>query len=335
MERLWDYEFTVFELRHLRALVAIRARGSLSTAARDIHVTQSALSHMLKDLEEVIAQPLLHRKSKPARFTSAGSLLLGLADQILPAVDAVDEVLRRGGGERRLLLAMECHSCIDWLLPTMNAYRDNFADVDMDVRIGMPFDPYPALRERLVDVVLSTDPPSDRDIRFFPLFRYESVLICSPRHRLAGRKRVEPRDLLEETLITYPVDARRLDFFSRFMSPAGIQPQRIRHSELTMMIVQLVAGLHGVAALPSWAVHREVQSGVVQRVKLGSTGLWCDLWIAVRAEDAELGHVKGFIDTARRVSFENLHGIRPIEMERGRRAKPKILARNRKSPLGG
>lgn len=301
----------MFEIRHLKALVAIRHRGSLALAARDVHVSQSALSHALKDLEEVIGQPLLHRKSKPLRFTAAGLRLLALADQILPTIEMAEEDLRRleRGTEGRLLLAMECHSCFDWLLPSLNEYRRHFPDVELDVRIGVPFDPFPALKERAIDVIVSTDPTKDPDISFFPLFRYQSVLICSPRHPLAKRKVVSPHDLEAETVITYPVDRKRLDFFSRFLDPAQVSPARIRHAELTMMIVQLVASGQGVAALPSFAVHADVEQGLVHRLSLGKKGLWCDLFAAVRAEDAELPYVQTFLETARRVSFEQLEEL--------------------------
>ena len=298
----------MFEIRHLRALVAIRRRGSLAQAARDVHVSQSALSHTLSDLENVLGAPLVVRKSKPLRFTAAGLRLLALADQILPAVDETEEDLRRleRGTDERLLLAMECHSCFDWLLPTLNEYRSAFPSVEIDVRIGVPFDPYPALKTRLIDVIFSTDPTTDPDVTFFPLFRYQSVLICSPQHRLAKKKVVQPSDLAGETIITYPVDPRRLDFFSRFLDPADVAPGRVRHTELTMMIVQLVASGQGVAALPSWAVHGDVEQGRVQRLSLGKRGLSCDLFAAVRTEDASRPFLQAFLETARRVSFATL-----------------------------
>ncbi len=304
----------VFEIRHLRALTAIRRRGTMASAARDVYVSQSALSHTIHDLEEVLGQMLFHRKSKPLRFTGAGLRLLSLADEILPQVDSAEDDLKRLklGNEGRLLLAMECHSCFDWLLPTLNEYRAQFPQVELDLRIGMPFDPYPALKEHMVDVIFSTDPTDDPAIYFAPLFRYESVLICSPRHRLAKRKIVHPADLLEETIITYPVEEKRLDFFSRFLNPAGAIPRRIRHTELTMMLIQLVASGQGVAALPSWAVHQEVANGTLHSLKLGRKGLTCDLYGAVRREDAELGYMSAFISTSRRVSFKNLRELSEV-----------------------
>ncbi len=307
----------MFELRHLRALVAIRRRGSLAQAARDLYVTQSALSHSLRDLEDAVGSPLVHRKSKPLRFTAAGIRLLALADVVLPKVDEAEQDLLRSqrGQNRRLLLSMECHSCFEWLVPALTAFREVEPEVEVDVRIGLPFDPFPALKERVVDVIFSTDPTRDPDIHFFPLFRYESRLVVSPRHRLASQSHVEPDDLADETVITYPVPRERLDFFARFLHGAGVEPACVRHAELTMMIIQLVAGRQGVAALPSFAFGADEERGLVRGITLGRKGLWCDLWAAVRAEEAEESHVTAFVDLARKVSFAEFEsrGLREIE----------------------
>jgi LysR family transcriptional regulator for metE and metH len=198
------------------------------------------------------------------------------------------------------------------LLPTLEVYRKKHPQVEIDLRMGVPFDPYPALKDRRVDVILSTDPTNDPDVHFEPLFRYQSVLICAPTHRLKGRKVARPQDVEGETVIAYPVDEARLDFFTRFLRPSGVRPARVRHAELTMMLVQLVASGQGIAALPSFAVEREVRRGVVHRLSLGKKGLVCDLYAAVRAEEAGHEYMSDFFETARRVSFKNLAGLSVI-----------------------
>lgn len=310
----------MIEFRHLRALVAIQRRGAMAPAARDLFLTQSALSHMMTDLESQLGQALFVRKTKPPRFTSAGLRLLRLAGDVLPRVQDAETDLQHmiSGTEGRLLLAMECHSCFDWLLPTLEAYRKKHPQVEIDLRMGVPFDPYPALKDRRVDVILSTDPTNDPDVHFEPLFRYHSVLICAPNHRLAKRKIARPEDVEGETVIAYPVDEARLDFFSRFLRPSGVRPAHVRHAELTMMLVQLVASGQGIAALPSFAVEREVRRGIVVSLSLGKKGLACDLYAAVRAEEAGRKYMSDFFETARRVSFKSLTGLSVVPNARAR-----------------
>ena len=109
----------MLDIRHLRTLAALRDGGSLVEAARRMHLTQSALSHQLKDLEERLNSPLFERKSKPLRFTRAGLELLQLADKVLPLISQTERNLQKlaSGHSGRLHMAIECHSCFDWLMP--------------------------------------------------------------------------------------------------------------------------------------------------------------------------------------------------------------------------
>src|SRR5690606_22837241 len=85
----------MLELRHLETLTAIREGGSLVEAAERLHVTQSALSHQLRDLEDRLGLQLLNRRTRPLRFTTAGLRLLGLADEVLPRLRTAERELRR------------------------------------------------------------------------------------------------------------------------------------------------------------------------------------------------------------------------------------------------
>ena len=123
------------ELRHLRTLAMLRDTGSIAQATERLHLTQSALSHQTKALEEYYGLGLFVRKTKPIRFTPAGQRLLQLADSVLPALTSTERDLMRlaGGQAGRLFIAIECHSCYEWLMPTMDVFRENWPEVEMDI----------------------------------------------------------------------------------------------------------------------------------------------------------------------------------------------------------
>jgi LysR family transcriptional regulator for metE and metH len=303
----------LLELRHLRTLAALRDTGSLVEAAERVNLTQSALSHQMKDLEDRVGVPLFVRKTRPVRFTGAGRRLLDLADRVLPEFRAAEQdLLRLAGGETgRLFMAIECHSCFDWLLPAIEAFRDAWPDVELDLSSAFGFEPLPALVRGDLDLVITSDPVDLPEVVYLPLFRYEAVLAVAPDHALAQRRRVEPEDLADDVLITYPVDRDRLDVFTRFLDPAGVQPRQLRTAELTPMIVQLVASGRGVSCLPNWALTEYVERGVVRTLSLGPDGLWPVLHAAVRSELAETAFVRAFVDVAVETCFRRLVGIRP------------------------
>jgi LysR family transcriptional regulator for metE and metH len=305
----------MIDIRHLRTLAALREAGSLAEAAERLHLTQSALSHQLKGLEDDAGLSLFVRKTNPPRFTRAGERLLELADMILPALRDAERDLGKlkNGRAGRLVMAIECHSCFEWLMPALNRFRNDWPEVELDFVSGFHGDAQEMLGKRELDLVVTSNPSLNRELRFVPLFDYEAVLVVGLTHPLASKAFVTPQDLVPETLITYPVDEERLDIFAQFLLPAGVRPEKTRHSEITLMMVQLVASGRGVCGLPSWAAQEYVNRGWVKILSLGEKGIWQTLYAAIREEDAETAYVQDFLQTARVASEATLQGIRRIK----------------------
>lgn len=304
----------MIDLKHLRALSTLHDAGSMARAAERLHLTPSALSHQLRALEAYLGSELVSRKQRPLRFTPAGQRLLALSGEVLPAVARAERDLRHlaQGAAGRLHIAIECHSCIEWLMPAMDAYRAAWPRVEMDISMAHSFEPLTALQHGDVDAVITADPVDGLDIAYTPLFRYEVVLAVAGQHALAARRSIAPEDLADQTLLTYPVEPERLDVFGGFLDPAGIRPTAVRTSALTAMILQLVASGRGVAALPNWALSAARVQGQIVARPLSDGGLWATLYGACRAADAELAYVDAFFSTARETCFATLEGVRPV-----------------------
>ncbi|MFW7342828.1 LysR substrate-binding domain-containing protein [Pollutimonas sp. H1-120] len=302
----------MLEIRHLETLCAIRDAGSLQEAAERLHVTQSALSHQLRDLEVRLKTPLLNRRTRPARLTTAGLRILALADEILPQVKATERELQRlaAGRTGRLHLAIDCHSCFQWLMPALDAFRHDWPDVELDLSAAFSFAPLPALVRGDLDVVVTSDPQAIEAVEYVPLFRYELVLAVAAANPLAQYKYIEPYQLADQVLITYPVERQRLDVFTAFLDPAGVEPAALRKAELTPIIAQLVASQRGVAALPNWALTEYLDQSWLRLCHLGTQGVWRTLYAAVRSEDVQADYLQAFIKQARDTCFKTLTGIK-------------------------
>ncbi|MBE1284931.1 MAG: LysR family transcriptional regulator [Rhodobacteraceae bacterium] len=289
------------EFRHLRTIKAIHEAGGLARAADQLNITQSALSHQIKGLEDQAGVELFLRRSKPMKLSAAGLRLLRLADQILPQVESMQAEFAslRDGNTGRMHIAIECHACFEWLFPVLEAFRKSWADVDVDIRAGLAFDALPALQKEEVDLVVSSDPEDLPGVEFVELFEYSPVFVASANHVLAQKGWVEAEDFRGETLITYPVEKSRLDVFSQLLIPAGVDPAAIRQVELTAVILLLVASNRGVAVLPDWVV-REVKynSEYVTR-PLTKSGIRRKLYAAVRSEDRGKPYVQELIRLAK------------------------------------
>lgn len=304
----------MLEIRHLETLSAIRDAGSLQEAAERLHVTQSALSHQLRDLEVRLQVQLLNRRTRPARLTTAAYRILALADEVLPRVRSTERELQRLAGDHtgRLHLAIDCHSCFQWLMPALDAFRETWPDVSLDLSAAFSFAPLPALIRGDLDLVITSDPQALEGIEYVPLFRYELVLAVASANPLAQYRYIEPVQLQDQTLIAYPVDRNRLDIFTEFLDPGHIEPASLRQAELTPMIMQLVASQRGVAALPNWALTEYTHHGWLRTVQLGEQGVWRTLYAALRVEDIDADYVQAFLQQAKKTSFATLKNIERV-----------------------
>ena len=294
------------EFRHLRTIRAIHEAGGLARAADILNITQSALSHQVKGLEDQAGVELFVRRSKPLKLSSAGKRLLKLAERILPEIEALEEDFKnlRSGKSGRLHIAIECHACFEWLFPVLEEFRKAWPEVDVDIRPGLAFDAMTALKREEVDLVVSSDPETLQDIDFTPLFDYEPVFVASAQHPLAQRDFVVAEDFRDELLITYPVDRARLDVFTELLTPAKVEPRGIRQVELTAVILLLVASNRGVAVLPDWVV-REVRyhSDYVTR-PVTENGLTKRLFAATRSDETTKPFMAHLLKLARRIPMQ-------------------------------
>lgn len=285
------------EFRHLRTIKAIHDQGGLARAADVLNITQSALSHQVKALEDQVGMELFLRRSKPLKLSKAGHKLLKLAEDVLPRVEAIevdfsDTIAGKAG---RLHIAIECHACFEWLFPVLESFRKIWGQVDVDIRPGLAFDALPALQREEVDVVISGDPENLDGIIFIPLFDYEPTFICATDHPLADKPYIVAEDLRDQTLITYPVDKSRLDVYTELLMPAKIEPKAVRQIELSAVIMLLVASNRGVAVMPDWVVANEQYGHDFVAKKITRNGLTKRLYAAVRDGDKELGYIEDFV----------------------------------------
>ena len=300
----------MIEIRHLRTLVAIADTRKIAAAAERLHLTQSALSHQVRALEEHYGVTLFDRSRQGVGLTRAGERLLALARDVIARIgEAEREVVRLKDDTRgELRIALECHTCFDWLMPVMDEFRRRWPEVEVDLVAGFHPNPLELLGAGKADLVIGSAPKSRRGLHVTPLFSFEIVVVMPMEHRLRGRKRLEPEDLAGETLITYPVPAQRIDLIREVLEPAGIKLQR-RTAELTIAILQLVASRRGIAALPSWGVKSYVDHDYVLAKRVGAKGLWSELHAIVPRSEAKKPYLPDFVGIVRQKCAAELDGI--------------------------
>ncbi|EGU30736.1 LysR substrate-binding domain-containing protein [Vibrio scophthalmi] len=300
----------MIELKHLRTLASLRETGSLTATATSLHLTQSALSHQIKDLESRLGGQLFLRKTRPVKFTSEGEILLRLADDIMPRLAKAENELAslKEDVNGRLHMAIECHSCFQWLMPALKEYQITWPSVTLDFSSGFGFEPLPALMSGELDLVITSDIQPRSEVHFEPLFDFEMRLITAVNHPLANKTQIAPQDLADQTMISYPVQKQRLDVVKHFLQPAGVEPAKWKQCDNTLMLVQMVSAGLGVAALPNWAISEFSRQGLISSVPLGD-GLSRRLFAATRNSEKEKRYLQAFFTTAKQQCKSHLEGI--------------------------
>lgn len=290
----------MLERIHLCIVQQVEKQGSLTAAAAVLHLTQSALSHSMKKLEQQLGTTIWLREGRSLRLTQAGEYLLAVANRVLPQLALAEERLQQfAQGERGALrIGMECHPCYQWLLKVVSPYLAAWPGVDVDVKQKFQFGGIGALLGYEIDLLVTPDPLYKPGLKFEPVFDYEQVLVVARDHPLASAAYVKPQQLTREVLISYPVDIDRLDIFNQFLLPAGIAPKRHKTIETTDIMLQMVASHRGVAALPRWLVQEYAARMDVVPVRLGTRGIAKQIFLGVRAADADIDYVRAFIELA-------------------------------------
>ncbi|MDG6778897.1 LysR substrate-binding domain-containing protein [Thiomicrorhabdus sp. zzn3] len=295
----------MLEIKHLKTLQALAVHGNLVKTADALFMTQSALSHQIKQLEQSYELTLFERKSNPLVFTPGGKVLLNLADEILPKLQQTERTLKQlaSGEQGRLWIGVECHTCFEWLLPLLRQFQNQWPNIDVDLISSLSKSALHGLEQEQLDLVITSDPLQQSELEFHPLFSYEIQLVLPPNH--PGRSVAQggesqqawwsPEDLQDETLIVYPVAEEKLDVFRQFLNPAQVRPA-LRQTEMTLMMLHWVESGRGVCALPKWLLDSLTEFAHLPRVRLGPNGIWSTLYAATRRGTSQMPYVQDFIE---------------------------------------
>lgn len=291
----------MLDRQSLTILRAIARQGTLTAAADELHLTQSAVSHALKRLEHQLGLILCRKAGRRLEFTQAGLQLVKLAERMLPQFEHAEQQLKRQAAGLRgtLRIGMECHPCFQWLQGVLAPYLKQWSDVDVDVKQKFKFGGLGALFDYEIDMLVTPDPLYRTGLRFYPVFDYEQVLVFAADHPFSQFTTIQPEQLASETLLTYPVETSRLDIYAQFLTPASIAPKRHQTIETTDILLQLVASGRGVTALPGWLVQHYQRDIPLAFARLGEQGIQKTLHLGIREEDSKLEYLQAFMDMAK------------------------------------
>jgi LysR family transcriptional regulator, regulator for metE and metH len=286
----------MIERSHMEIIEALDRRGSLTKAAEELHLTQSALTHSIRKLEDLTGSTVWEKEGRGLRLTEAGELILQTAKRILPQlINAEDQLIQYGQGKKgKLTIGVECHPCFEWLIQIINLYLKQWPEIDLDVTGNYQFNGLDALLDHKVNMIVTPDFLPGDSIIHFDILDFELQLMTGCDHKLAARKYIKPEDLNKEILYTYPISKSRLDIFKLNINPVKHIPV-----EAAEIMVQLVAAGRGVSTFPDWLIKKYAQQFNVIGIPLTKERIEKKLYIVIRKEDENIPFIRNFVNLSR------------------------------------
>jgi len=305
----------ILEVRHLQLLIAVTEERGVTKAGNRLHLTQSAVSHQLKDIEEKLGTRLFLRDRKRMILTAAGEKLLETARGVVAQLQKAEQEIRDIGAERRgrLRISTQCYTCYRWLPSLLKLFNEKNPGIDVDIVADATRQPVQALLDGKLDIALVSRSPRDRRLAVKPLFTDELMAVMAPGHRLASKSYVRPEELADERLLIHNSPQENV-VIQGLLIPAGVSPQHVSQVQLTEAMTEMAKAGLGVGLVSKWAVREEVAAGALRAVRLTPKGFHRP-WSAVtlRSEQSRphlLDFVNLLLDNAAHISGNVAAGAR-------------------------
>ena len=279
----------LLDVRQLLAFKTIVETGGFTKAARQLNLTQSALSHQIKTLETQLQTQVFSRVGKRVVMTQAGEVLLRytgpVLQQLLEARRTIDELQKPGHG--RLRTSAATYTCYQVLPHVLREFRTTYPHVEIFVAAEYTEVAVQALFSGKVDLGIFVLPPSTKGLHVEYLCQDELVVIVAPSHSWARRRRVQWSDLATQVLITYNRASETFQKIQHELQKRGITLQETMEVQHGAAVMEMVKVGLGVALVPRWVVREDISAGVLVGLSLGRSGMKRQ-WVIAHAKDAPL-----------------------------------------------
>lgn len=267
------------EIRHLRLVKEVAEKGSLTKAMDRLFLSQSALSHQLKEIESQLGAPLFHRINKKLVLTGAGKIVLSSAEKILAELEQAEMSVKKyiSGDVGTLRVATECYTCYHWLPSLMNDFNKEFPKVEIEIFPQLNSEPVQHVLDGKLDIAIVSDEVKNPNITCTPLFTDELMALVPSNHPWTKKKYVAARDFASQTVIIHSYPLETVTLFTDVLIPAGVQPKKVIPIQITDAIVEMVRAGMGVKVIAKWIIEPYLQDkrlAVVPVTKKGLLRTW-------------------------------------------------------------
>jgi LysR family transcriptional regulator for metE and metH len=263
------------EIRHLRLIKAIVEEGSITKAINTMHLTQSALSHQLKEAESQLGTKIFDRANKKLVLTPAGEKLYHAANEIIAKLTETELQIKKMiyGEFGEIRISTECYSGYHWLPSLMKQFHSVYPNVELKIVMEATHYPLQKLLDNEIDIAITSDPEKNESITYVELFQDEMLAIMPEGHAWEDKKYVVAEDFADQHLIIHSLPMETVTVHQLLLRPANVSPKKIIVLPLTEAAVEMVKAGMGIVVMAKWALQPYLKDPSLKAIRIGNFGL--------------------------------------------------------------
>lgn len=286
------------EVRHLRIIKTVADEKGITKSLAKLFLTQSAVSHQLRDIEERLGAKLFYRTKNQWILTEEGKIIYDTATKVLNEIDLATDKINdlRIGHAGVIRISTECYTSYHWLPAFMVKMKLLYPKLEIKIVMEATHNPLQKLLDNELDVGITSDPWPDKSIKYIELFKDEVMAVLPVGHPLTTKKHLSADDIVGQVLIihSYPLDT--VTVYQHFLKPEQKQPGPILAVPLTEVALEMVKAGMGIMTMPLWALKPFRTTSELDLVRIGSKGLTRTHYAAIRHEDSGKKYINDFVD---------------------------------------
>lgn len=286
------------EIRHLKLVKAIVEDGSITKAISRLHLTQSALSYQLKEVESQIGTKIFLRVNKKLILTKAGEEIYNLAKEILCKLHLSEEKIKQlvFGDTGEIRISTECYTSYHWLPSIMKQFQELYPNIDLKIVMEATHYPLQKLLTGELDIAITSDPIKEENIVYYELFQDEMIVVVPETHLWVKKKFVKAADFADQNLIIHSLPLETVSIHQFVLAPAKVVPKKIIVLPLTEASIEMVKAGMGIMVIAKWAVKQYLQNSTLKTIQIGKNGFKRKQFIAILKERADVNYFNHFIE---------------------------------------
>lgn len=285
------------ELKYFRLIKTIAEEGSIANSSEKLFLTQSAISHQLKDLENQLGFKVFYRKRNQWELTEEGTALYKLGNTIITTIDDGFKNIKKiqNGSVGTIRVSTECYSFYQGLPSFIQKMAVLYPKINVDLTLEATHKPVEKVLSNELDIAIVTSEPESKLLKSIPFFNDEIFAIIHQQNVLNKLEFIDAKSLAAAHLIIHSYPLETVSVYEQFLKPNKAAPFKISAVPLTEVALEMVEANFGILCMPKWTLKSFKLSKDVVFKKLGKQGLKRQHYLVIRKEDESKKYINDFI----------------------------------------